>query len=52
LHFFKSTPEPQPGSTVVVPPVDPSDRRDYVALLTALTSILGSVVALAAILKH
>jgi polysaccharide export outer membrane protein len=52
LHFFKSTPTPQPGSTIVVPPVDASDRRDYVALLTALTSILGSTVALAAILKR
>jgi protein involved in polysaccharide export with SLBB domain len=52
LYFFKSTPTPQPGSTIVVPPNDPADRRDYVALLTALTSILGSVVALAAILKH
>ena len=52
LHFFKSTPRPQPGSTIVVPPVDAADRRDYVALLTALTSILGSTVALAAILKR
>jgi polysaccharide biosynthesis/export protein len=52
LHFFKSTPTPQPGSTIIVPPVDASDRRDYVAMLTALTSILGSAVALAAILKR
>ena len=52
-HFlWESNPTPEPGSTVVVPAADPNDKRDYVALLTGITSILGSAVALAAILKR
>ena len=52
FHFFKSTPKPEPGSTVFVPLADPTERRDYTALIAAMASILGSAVALAAILKH
>lgn len=50
--FWTSNPRPQPGSTVVVPLADPNDHRDYAAILASVTSVLGSVVALAAILKH
>lgn len=52
LYMFTSNPTPEPGSTVFVPLADTTNRYDYLALATALTSILGSVVALAAILKH
>ena len=52
LYFFKSTPKPEPGSTVYVPLADSTAARDVTALLTGLASILGSAVALAAILKH
>jgi protein involved in polysaccharide export with SLBB domain len=50
--LWKSTPRPEPGSKVAVPPKDPTNRTDYVALTAALTSLLGSAVALAAILKR
>jgi protein involved in polysaccharide export with SLBB domain len=50
--FFKSTPHPQPGATVSVPAADPSERHDYAAIAAAVASILGSTVALAAVLKR
>jgi polysaccharide biosynthesis/export protein len=52
LGIIASTPNPEPGSTVVVPLADPSQRRDYAAILQVIGSILGSVVAIAAILKR
>jgi protein involved in polysaccharide export with SLBB domain len=52
LHFFNSTPKPAPGSTVYVPLADTSEHRDYTGLFTAVASILGSAVALAAILRR
>jgi protein involved in polysaccharide export with SLBB domain len=53
-HFlgWTSQPRPLPGSTVFVPDKDPNDKRDWVALMTGIASILGSLVAIAAILKH
>jgi polysaccharide export outer membrane protein len=39
-------PKPQPGSQVFVPEKDPNDRRDYVLMLPALASALGSLVAI------
>jgi polysaccharide export outer membrane protein len=51
LFFWTSQPEPQPGSTVIVPVKDPNDKRDWVSIATAATSILGSLVAIAAIVR-
>lgn len=50
--WMKSQPKPLPGSTVVVPLKDPNDRRDWVAISTAVTGILGSLVAIAALVRH
>jgi protein involved in polysaccharide export with SLBB domain len=50
--FSESHPRPQPGSTVFVPVKDPNDRRDWALIATTTTSILGSLVAIAAILRH
>jgi protein involved in polysaccharide export with SLBB domain len=50
--FWTAKPTPQPGSTVVVPEKDPTDKRDWLAIATAATSILGSLVALSAIIKR
>lgn len=51
LLFFTSTPKPQPGSTVVVPLKDPNDKREWAQIATAATSILGSLIAIAAIVR-
>jgi polysaccharide biosynthesis/export protein len=50
--FWTREPKPQPGSTVVVPVKDPNDRRDWLAIATAATSILGSLVAISAITRR
>lgn len=50
--FWNSQPRPQPGSTVNVPVKDPNDRRDWLQIATAATSLLGSLVAVAAIVKR
>ncbi|HEY4129765.1 MAG TPA: SLBB domain-containing protein, partial [Gemmatimonadaceae bacterium] len=50
--FFQREPKPQPGSTVVVPEKDPNDKRDWLAIATAATSILGSLVAVAAVVRR
>jgi polysaccharide biosynthesis/export protein len=49
---FTSNPKPQPGSVVVVPDKDPNDKTDWVQIATAATSILGSLVAISAIVKR
>lgn len=41
-----SSPEPLPGSLVVVPERDPNDRRDWVQLFTALTPVVASLATL------
>jgi protein involved in polysaccharide export with SLBB domain len=51
LVLWQSHPQPLPGSSVVVPVKDPSDKRDWIAIATAATSILGSLVAISAILR-
>ena len=53
-HWYGSSykPKPQPGSTVVVPEKDPADRRDWAQIATTVTSILGSLVAIFAIVKR
>jgi polysaccharide biosynthesis/export protein len=52
LHFFHSTPKPEAGSTVYVPLADTGEHHDYTGLITGMASILGSAVALAAILRR
>ena len=52
LLLWQSKPKPLPGSTVMVPTRDPSDRREWLPIATAVTSILGTLVTLAAILKR
>jgi len=46
---WHTTPDPQPGSSVFVPEKDPADRTDYVAISTAIASVVGSLVAIIAI---
>ncbi len=50
--FGTSMPRPHPGSTVFVPDKDPNDKRDWLQIATAATSLLGSLVAVAAIVKR
>jgi polysaccharide export outer membrane protein len=45
-------PEPRPGSQVTVPAKGPNDRRDVTAYLTAAVQVLGSLVAITAILAR
>ncbi|HEY4215959.1 MAG TPA: SLBB domain-containing protein [Gemmatimonadaceae bacterium] len=52
LFWTTSKPVPQPGSTVYVPDKDPNNHRDWTVITASITSILGSLVALAAIAKN
>jgi protein involved in polysaccharide export with SLBB domain len=52
LHLWTSSPTPLPGSTIVIPTKDPNDKHDWLAIATASTSILGSLVAIAAIVRR
>ena len=49
--FWTAKPKPQPGGTVYVPEKDPTQRRDWGQILTAVTSIVGSLVTIAVVLK-
>jgi protein involved in polysaccharide export with SLBB domain len=49
--FWHTNPTPAPGSTVVVPLKDPNDKRDWATIATAATSILGSLVAISALIR-
>jgi protein involved in polysaccharide export with SLBB domain len=49
--LFVSNPTPEPGSTVTVPNKDPNANTDWAAIAAATTSVLSSLVALAAILR-
>jgi protein involved in polysaccharide export with SLBB domain len=51
MLFWRSDPIPHPGSTVYVPIKDPSDQRNWGQIATVATSILGSLVAIAAIAR-
>jgi protein involved in polysaccharide export with SLBB domain len=46
-----SVPKPQPGSQVFVPDKDPTDRKDYLAITGSVAQILGSIVALLAVVR-
>jgi polysaccharide export outer membrane protein len=53
-HLFglvHGKPDPQPGSTVIVPEKDMTNRFDWIQVAAAFTSILGSLVAITALLK-
>jgi hypothetical protein len=52
LLLWSSEPHPQPGSQVTVPLKDPTDKRDWLQIATAATSILGSLVAISALLRQ
>jgi len=52
MGLWTSEPHPQPGGIVIVPEKDPNDHRDWAQIATAATSILGSLVAIAAIVKR
>jgi polysaccharide export outer membrane protein len=52
LGLWTSNPVPQPGSTVVIPAKDPNDKRDWLQATAAFTSLLGSLVAIAAIVRR
>jgi protein involved in polysaccharide export with SLBB domain len=52
LVLFHSTPTPQPGSTVTVPLKDTTERRDWLQVTTAATSLLGSMVAIVALIRR
>ena len=47
-HFFlpDHMPKPRPGSVVTVPQNDPNMKRDYVALITGISQIVASTVAI------
>jgi len=45
-------PEPRPGSVVTVPQKDPTDRKDYVAIASAVTSILATFVTLIVLIQR
>jgi len=51
LHLRTTTPVPRPGAVVTVPIRDPNASRDWAAILGGTASILGSLVAIVAILK-
>ncbi|HEY0997836.1 MAG TPA: SLBB domain-containing protein [Gemmatimonadaceae bacterium] len=51
LGVWAGNPEPQPGSVVVVPARDPSLRHDWAAIAATTTSLLGSLVAIVALLR-
>lgn len=50
--WIDAVPKPLPGSTVTVPVKDPTQKTDWVALATTTTSLLGALVAIAALVKH
>lgn len=50
--FWTSRPVPAPGSTVFVPVKDPTAHTDWGQVVATTTSVLGSLVAIAAILKR
>ena len=50
--LWDGKPEPLPGSTIIVPAKDPNDHREWAQIAVAATSILGSLVAISAILAR
>jgi protein involved in polysaccharide export with SLBB domain len=50
--LWKSVPVPQPGSSIFVPERDTTEHRELAQLASTWVSILGSLVAIAAIVKR
>jgi protein involved in polysaccharide export with SLBB domain len=50
--LIATQPKPRPGSRIIVPSRDPSDKRDVMQLLGTLTQVLGSLVTLAVVLSR
>ncbi len=44
--FVRLVPEPRAGGSVFVPQKDPTDRKDYVAMVGAVAQVLASLVAI------
>jgi len=52
LFALVKQPTPRPGSQIVVPARDPSDKRDVMQFLGTMTQVLGSLVTLAVVLSR
>jgi protein involved in polysaccharide export with SLBB domain len=50
--FFKSSPKPTPGSQVIVPARDASEKRDLAQLLGTTAQVLGSLVTVVVVLSR
>jgi protein involved in polysaccharide export with SLBB domain len=46
------TPRPRPGSTIVVPERDPTERRDFVQAAGSVAQVLASLVAIIAVIAR
>ncbi|MES2179203.1 MAG: SLBB domain-containing protein [Gemmatimonadota bacterium] len=53
-HFLRPTsmPRPKPGSVVTVPELDPSDKKDFVALAGSVAQIIAGTVAIIVALRR
>ncbi|HVB32045.1 MAG TPA: SLBB domain-containing protein [Gemmatimonadaceae bacterium] len=51
LWIFRSTPTPGPGSTVFVPTKEPGSGFQFAQVISVTTSVLGTLVAMAALLR-
>ncbi len=52
LGIITTQPHPRPGSRVVIPARDPSDKRDVMQLLGTVTQVVGSLVTLIVVLSR
>ena len=50
--FFKSKPQPGPGSEVFVPVRDTTERVNYTSLFTSIVQIIASTVTAIYVIKH
>lgn len=50
MVLFRSSPSPEPGSTVIVPAINPEDRTDWSSIFTSIAQITGTLGTLAAII--
>jgi polysaccharide export outer membrane protein len=50
--LIATQPKPRPGSRIIVPSRDPSDKRDVMQFLGTLTQVIGSLVTLAVVLSR
>jgi len=52
LMVIATQPTPRPGSRIIVPSRDPTDKRDVMQFLGTVTQVLGSLVTLAVVLSR